>query len=71
MAEGERFADGHITLLSRFSQRPCERAPFQPQPIPSIHRVEVFTRQRRARLSFLCRPPHKGEGHCENTSLLR
>ena len=44
LAEGQRLANGQRARLSRFPQRPCERAPFEPHPIPSIHGIQMFSR---------------------------
>jgi hypothetical protein len=45
LAERERIANGGRTRRSRFAQRPRERAPLEAQPIPAIHRVDVFIRR--------------------------
>src|SRR5262245_21244734 len=46
LAERKCITNGGRTRRSRFPQRPGERAPFEPQPIPAVHRVHVFIRRR-------------------------
>jgi hypothetical protein len=42
LAKGQGLANGHHARLSR--PRPCERAPFEPHPIPALHEIQMLCR---------------------------